>query len=145
MKKIILICASALFLSACADKQKYEEIVLSQMKVEQDLIDYKIDPAHMTKCVVELSTKSMPGLFPFDPDRMTAYKNYTKMLSMSTVKDKQKMLEELRSTFGSPKELANAHSNYTESVMNCLSSIVMESEDEELEAGKPEGEKKVEG
>ena len=101
------------------------------MQTEQDLKDYNIDPEHMTECVVDLSSKDMPGAFAYDPDRLTAYQNYTKMLSMSTAKDKQGKLEELRSLFGSPRDLANAHANYTESVMNCLASIIMESEGEE--------------
>ncbi|MCK5829417.1 MAG: hypothetical protein KAH20_03865 [Methylococcales bacterium] len=138
MKKILLICASTLFLTACADKQKYTDAVLEQMKTEKDLKDYNIDPEYMTKCVVELSSNGMPGAFPLDPARLTSYQNYTKMLSMSTAEDKQSMLEELRSTFGSPAELASAHSNYTESVMNCIASIIVESEDsqekEELKA-----------
>ena len=134
MKKLLLICASALFLTACADKNNFEQAVLAEMQNEQDLKDYKIDPERMMKCVVELSSKKMPGMFPVDPERMTAYQNYTKMLSMSSTEDKQKKLEELRSLFGSPRELASAHSNYTESVMNCLASIIMESETEAKEA-----------
>jgi len=130
MKKIILICASTLFLTACADKQNYEEAVLTQMQTEQDLKDYNIDPEKMVECVVDLSSKKMPGLFPYDPVKLTAYQNYATMLSMSTAEDKQSKLEELRSLFGSPRELAMAHANYTESVMNCLAAIIMESEDE---------------
>ena len=140
MKKLILICASTLFLTACADKQQYEEAVLTQMQTEQDLKDYNIDPEHMTNCVVDLSSKNMPGVFAYDPDRLTAYQNYTSMLSMSTTKDKQSKLEELRSLFGSPRDLANAHANYTESVMNCLASIIMESESEEKAKNKDEDE-----
>lgn len=136
MKKILLICASALLMSGCAEKKEYEQAVLTQMQTEQDLKDYKIDPEHMTECVVELSSKDMPGVFAYDPAKLTAYKNYAQMLSMSTTVDKQKKLEELRSLFGSPKELAQAHANYTESVMNCLSSIIMESEDAEKAKGK---------
>jgi hypothetical protein len=131
MKKILLICAIALSLTACADKQQYEETVLAEMKKDPDVKDYKILPEDMARCVVELSSKKMPGLFPFDPDRLTAYKNYTKMLSMSTVKDKEGMLKELRENFGSPKALADAHSNYTESMMNCMASTLMRTEDVE--------------
>ena len=130
MKKLILICASTLFLTACADKQKYEEAILTQMQTEQDLKDYNIDPEKMVDCVVDLSSKKMPGIFAYDPDRLTAYQNYATMLSMSTAEDKQSKLEELRSLFGSPRELAKAHANYTESVMNCLAAIIMESEGE---------------
>lgn len=128
MKKILLICASTLLLTACTDKQEYTDAVLAEMKTEKDLKDYNIDPEQMTECVVKLSSEGMPGAFPLDPIRLTSYQNYAKMLSMSTVEDKQSMLEELRSVFGSPAELASAHSNYTESVMNCIASIIMESE-----------------
>ena len=131
MKKILLICASTLLLTACADKQNYEAAVLAEMQTEKDIADYKIDPERMRDCVVDLSMGGMPGLFPLDPVRLTAYQNYTKMLSMRTVEDKKSMLEELRTVFGSPKELAAAHSNFTESVMNCMASIIMESEDAE--------------
>jgi len=130
MKKILLLCTSALFLTACADKQQYEAAVLAEMQGEKDLKDYKLAPEQMTECVVDLSSEKMPGAFAFDPARLTAYQNYTKMLSMHTVKDKQKMLEELRHVFGSPKDLAEAHSNYTESVMDCLAAIIKKSEPE---------------
>lgn len=136
MKKILLICASTLLLTACADKQEYTDAVLAQMKTEKDLKDYNIDPEHMTTCVVDLSSKGMPGSFPLDPAKLTSYQNYTKMLSMDTVEDKQGMLEELRSVFGSPTELAAAHNNYTKSVMDCIAAILMEPEknlDEEAE------------
>ena len=144
MKKILLICVSTLLLTACADKQEYEEAVLAQMKTDKDLADYNIDPEKMRDCVVDLSIKGMPGAFPLDPVRLTSYQNYTKMLSMRTIEDKQGMLEELRKVFGSPKELAAAHSNFTESMMNCMASILMKSEDEEKAKGTEDTEEKVE-
>ena len=130
MKKLLLICTTALFLTACADKANYEAAVLEEMKNEKDLVDYKLDPEEMAKCVVDLSSKAMPGIFPFDPDRLSSYQKYTKMITMRTVEDKQKMLEELRTLFGSPKELADAHSNYTISVMDCMGAIIKKSEPE---------------
>lgn len=139
MIKILLLCISALLLSSCADKEQYRQAILAQMQNEQDVKDYKIDPEKMAKCVLDLSAKKMPGGFPLDPDRMMAYRNYSKMLSMSTAKDKKKTFDELRTTFGSPRELAEAHSNYTESVMNCFTAILMESDDptKSEEAAKP--------
>lgn len=128
MKKLLLICTAALFLTACSDKQAYEAAILAEMQQEKDIKDYKLDPQEMTDCVLELSAKEMPGVFPFDPDRLSSYQKYTKMLTMRTVKDKQKMLEELRTLFGSPKELAAAHSIYTISVMDCLAGIIKKSE-----------------
>ncbi len=128
MKKFLLVLGVASFLAGCSDKQHYEEAVLEQMKSEKDVADYKIDPQHMTDCVVDLTAKNMPGMFPFDPDRMTAYQNYTKMLNLHKSEDPKKTLEELRQDFGSPKALSDAHANYTESIMNCYAAIIMEKE-----------------
>lgn len=130
MKKIALFGLSALMLTGCADKNQYEQAVLEQMQADKDIKDYKIEPQHMADCVVDLSSKKMPGLFPLDPARLTAYRNYSKMLTLTDAEDQQKTLEDLRTSFGSPQSLADAHRNYTESVMNCLSAIVMESEEE---------------
>lgn len=133
MKKILLTCFgfATLFLTACADKEAYEQAVLAEMTAEQDVKDYKLDPGEMTKCVVDHTAEKMPGLFPFDPDRLMTYQNYTKMLSMNTVEDKKKAFEELRTVFGSPKALADAHGNYTQSIMDCITAILAQTEDKE--------------
>lgn len=124
MKKLLLMGVFILFLSACADKQQYEQAVLTEMQAEQDVKDYEIDPEKMAECVVDLSSKAMPGVFDLDPDRLLAYQHYTKMLSMGTTKDKQKLLEELRSSFGSRSALAAAHKNFAQSVLDCYSAII---------------------
>lgn len=128
MKKTILILFSVLFLSACADKENYQKAVLEQMQSDQDVKDYKIDPEYITRCIVESSSKNMPGLFPFDPERLTAYRNYVKMLDLKTSKDPKAVMDQLRKDFGSPKALAEAHTNYTESVMECISAVSTEAE-----------------
>jgi len=133
MKKILLIITMPFLLISCTEKQDYKEAVLEQMKNEQDLKDYHIDPEVMTDCVVDLSSEKMPGFNAIDPYKREAYRNYITMLSMSTAEDKQAKLKELRSLFGSPKKLANAHSNYTESVMDCLASIIAKSEEAQKE------------
>ncbi len=43
--------------------------------------------------------------------------------------DFKKALDELRNDFGSPQALNEAHSNYTESLMECYSAVISESED----------------
>lgn len=128
MKKLLLILISALLLPACADKNQYEQAVLEQMQKEQDVKDYKISHEEMAKCIVDMTSDNMPGIFAYDPKRMTAYRNYTKMLTLDKSADPKKTLEELRNDFGSAKELANAHTNYTESLMDCLSVILIKSE-----------------
>lgn len=129
MKKLLLISLSALLLPACADKNQYEQAVLEQMQKEQDIKDYKITPEYMTKCVVDTTSQNMPGIFAFDPKRLTAYRNYTKMLTLAKSEDPKKTLEELRTAFGSAKDLADAHTNYTESLMECYSAVISESEE----------------
>ena len=128
MKKLLLISLSALLLPACADKNQYEQAVLEQMKKEPDIKDYNITPEYMTKCVVDTTSQNMPGIFPFDPKRLMAYRNYTKMLTLTNSADPKKTLEELRADFGSAKDLAEAHTNYTESLMECYSAVISESE-----------------
>ncbi len=128
MKKLLLISLSVLLLPACADKNQYEQAVLEQMQKEADIKDYKITPEYMTKCVVDTTSQNMPGIFAFDPTRMTAYRNYAKMLTLTNSTDPKKTLEELRVEFGSAKNLAEAHTNYTESLMECYSAVISESE-----------------
>lgn len=131
MKKQLLILLCALLLTACADKEKYEQVVLEKMQKEQDIKDYKISPEDMTQCVVAQTTDKMPGIFAFDPARLTAYRNYARMLSSETVKDPKAELEQLRKDFGSPQALAEAHGNYTESVVECYSVAVSKTEETE--------------
>ena len=123
MKKF-LIYITLVTLVGCAEKQEYEQAVVEQMKQEKDIKDYKIEPEEMAKCVVETTSNNMPGLFTVDPTRLSSYKNYTKMLTLNSSSDPKKTLDELRKDFGDAKKLADAHANYTESVLNCMSGLV---------------------
>lgn len=128
MNKLLLISLSALLLSACADKKQYEQAVLEQLQKEQDVKDYKIAPERITQCVVDTTSSKMPGAFNLDPKRMTAFRNYAKMLNLTKSEDPKKTLEELRNDFGGAKELSDAHTNYTESVMSCFEAMLAETE-----------------
>lgn len=123
MKKILIVITTML-LVGCAEKAEYEQAVLQQMKEDKDINDYKINPEKMVECVVVTSSKDMPGLVSFDPAKREAYRKYTKMLKLNANKDPKTTLDELRNEFGSPKALAEAHANYAESVVECLSGLV---------------------
>jgi len=123
MNKLLVILAM-LVMAGCAEKEEYENVILGQMKQDKDIIDYGIEPEIMTKCVVSKSSDNMPGLFLLDPQRRQAYKNYVKMLDLNKSTDPKKTLDELRESFGDPKKLAEAHSNYVESVVECMSGLV---------------------
>ncbi len=130
MKRIIILTVSAILLTGCADKKQYEEAILEEMNKEADIKDYKLSPEYMAKCVFEKTAANMPGVVAFDPDRMQAFRNYAKMLTLSKSADPKKTLDELRTDFGSPKALAEAHTNYTESLVECYATVISESEEE---------------
>ncbi len=124
MKKIILLTLLATALSGCADRDQYEQAILIDIDKDQDIKDYKLGVEDMASCIVEQSAKNMPGMFPLDPDRMMAYRNYAKMLTLKESEDPQKTLEELKVSFGSAKAMSDAHNNYTQSVMSCVETLV---------------------
>lgn len=132
MKKLLLFSLSALLLSGCTDKNNYEAAVLSELQRSAktaDAKDYKVPSEKMATCIVETSSQNMPGLFDLDPARLTAYRNYTKMLTLAESKDPKKTMDELQQDFGSTKELIAARSNYTESELDCLATFVANSEE----------------
>lgn len=131
MKKYLLIPLCVLLLPACADKAQYEQAVLEQMQKEQDVKDYKIDPQDMTDCVVEGTSQKMPGVFALDPTRLTAYRNYAKMLNVTKSKDPKTELSQLRNDFGSPQALTEAHNNYTGAIVECYSIVISKKEEPE--------------
>ncbi len=130
MKKLLLIFLFTLILSACADKNQYQEAVLVEMQKEQDIKDYEINPEHITDCIVDLSSKKMLGVFPFDPARMMAYRNYTTMLTLTQSVDPKETLAKLIKDFGSAKDLLNARINYSESISTCIASMITSTEPE---------------
>jgi PBP1b-binding outer membrane lipoprotein LpoB len=134
MKRLLFILLLALFLSSCADKNQYRDAVLAEMKKEQDIKDYNIDPEKMTDCVVDLSSKKMAGFFSFDPSRMTAYRHYTTMLTLTQSENPKEMLVALMNNFGSSKALLKARVNYTESIANCIASTIAQLEQPTKEA-----------
>lgn len=123
MKKFFLLSLSILLLAGCSEKQAYEQALLEQMQKEPDVKDYKISPEDMAKCVFNTTSGNMPGFFTYDPYRRLTYDRYAKMLTAAKAPDPKKAFEELKTLFGSPKKLAEAHTNYTESVLECYSLI----------------------
>lgn len=131
MKKLLLLSIAILTLSGCSDKNNYEAAVLTDLKREatKDPKDYNVDPEKMATCIVKISSENMRGLFEFDPERLMAYRNYAKMLSVPQAADPKKTMEELRNDFGSAQELSAARSNYIESQMECLATFVASSDE----------------
>jgi hypothetical protein len=133
MKKLLLLSLAALLLSGCADKNNYEAAIIANLKSDQKnqgAKDYKLPVEKMAACIVDSTSKNMAGIFAYDPTRMMAYRNYTKMLTLTESADPKKTLEELRTDFGDAKKLMEARSNYTESELECLTLFVANTEAE---------------
>lgn len=138
MKKFFSVAVSVLLLAGCSEKKAYEQALLEQMQKEQDVKDYNIAPEEMAKCMFENTSEKMPGFFTYDPYRRLTYERYAKMLNASKAPDPKKALDDLAKEFGSPKKLAEAHSLYTESIMDCYALINDKRLVAEPDAAKPE-------
>jgi len=145
MKKLFLFPFCILLLVACSEKNAYETALLENVNKEQDIKDYQIPPEDMVKCIFNTTSANMPGFATYDPYRRAAYDKYAKMLSIDKAPDPKKALAEVTDLFGSPKKMAEAHTNYTESVMECYSVITDTRPDKEPETKKePQKEPPVE-
>lgn len=131
MKKILLISLSVLTLVACSEKEQYQQTVLEAVSNDPDIKSYHLDPEAITECIVELSSKKMDGFAPFEPMRKAAYKGYTKMISLKKSEKPEEVLKELQESFGSARGLADAHRNYSESYLECISTITNRALDEQ--------------
>ncbi len=123
MKKIILISLSALSLIACSEKEQYQQAVFEQVSHDEDIKSYHLDPESITECIVDLSSKKMPGLAPFEPIRKAAYRSYTKMISLKKSESPAEVLKELKADFGTARGLADAHRNYSEAYLECIATV----------------------
>lgn len=123
MKKIYIITLSALLLIACSEQQEYKQIVRQQISNDPDIQSYHLDVEKITHCIVDLSSKKMPGFVPFEPIRKATYKGYSKMLAIKTSEKPAEFLAELHQIFGSKKALADAHRNYSKSYFECISTM----------------------
>lgn len=136
MKKIFIIGLSAIFLVACSEQEEYRKTVLEQINNDPDIKSYHLDPETITDCIVDLSSKKMPGFAPFEPIRKDAYKGYTKMIAIKHSQNPEQVLKELRDSFGSARGLADAHRNYSESYLECISTVtnrVLDDQEEQEE------------
>jgi len=132
MKKLALISLSVLTLTACSDRDEYKQTIFDLVSSDDDIRTYHLDPQTVADCIFDLSSKNMPGVLPFEPRRQKTYAGYTKMISLKTSKNPAEVLSELRESFGSAKGLSEAHMNYSESYLECISTVTnMELDEEE--------------
>ncbi len=139
MKQWIVIGAlvAAGMLTGCEQRNQFQEAVLKKMQQDSDVTDYKLAPDDMTKCVVDKVSRNMPGLFPLDPRRLEAYQHYQQMLDLPESENPQQTLNDLRTVFGSPQALADAHRNYAKGFMDCLTELIAQRDQDLTERLRP--------
>ena len=123
MNKIITLGLATLLLTACSEQEEYTQAVLEALSNDPDIKSYHLDPITVTDCIVDLSSKKMPGFSPFEPIRKASYVSYTKMIALKKSEKPQDVLNELQESFGSPQKLSEAHRNYSQSYLECISTI----------------------
>lgn len=125
MKKLILICLSTALLAGCfEEKEKFQVAVFEELKNDQDIKDYALDPGEMSQCVVDIASKHMPGFFAYDPQREPFYAGYTKLIKLKSAENPKDVLAELREIFGPGDAVTKAQLNYSESVFACFQNLV---------------------
>lgn len=122
MKKIIMAALTAAMLSACSagpEQVSLKEALVSKLKDDPDLKDYKIEPAEVADCVVKAITDSLPG-FPGDPKRAKFYEAYAKFVAVKSPGDAESATNEYKDLFGSVIQAREAAVSVTDHIMGCM-------------------------
>lgn len=131
MKKLLFaICAFSL-LAACTTKEQtgLREVLIERFKDDQDLKDYKLDPAGVADCVVKEIAESLPG-FAGDPRRDRYFEAYAHFLSVKSPGDAEKAIADFQELFGSAKKAREAATSISDHIMTCMGKAIESAEAE---------------
>lgn len=124
MKQLLIIIFTLLLTGCFEEKQQFQQAVLTELKADQDIKDYSLDPDEMSQCVFDTASGNMPGVFSFEPQRQPIYAGYTKLIELKTAENPEATLKELQDIFGPGDAVAKAQRNYSESVFQCFQNLV---------------------
>ncbi|MGZ8217099.1 hypothetical protein [Methylomagnum sp.] len=125
MKKLLLTICAVLALAGCSTKEKtgLKEVLIEKFKDDQDLKDYKLDPAVVAECVVGEISGALPG-FAGDPRRAQFFEAYTRFISVKSPGDAEKAITDYQGLFGSAKKAREAANSVTDHVMTCMGKAI---------------------
>ncbi|HLF96145.1 MAG TPA: hypothetical protein VI457_03295 [Methylococcaceae bacterium] len=126
MKKLLPVLAALLTLAACGHKEKLslEEALLANLKNDQDLKDYKLDPQEVADCAMEAISDSLP-VMPTDPRRAQYFEAYAQFLSSpSSPEEAHRMIEGQKELFGSVQAARQAALSITDHIMTCMGLLI---------------------
>lgn len=125
MKKLIVLFLAALVLSACAKKEKtgLRDVLAQRFSEDQDLKDYKLDPAEVADCVIDEISSTLPG-FAGDPRRDEFFKAYEKFFNVKSAADAEASVNEFERLFGSRQKAREAALGVTDHIMTCMGKAI---------------------
>jgi endonuclease III len=124
-KKLLIAVLSALLLPGCATKEQTDlkQALVDKFKDDQDLKDYKLDPADVAECVVKEIGSSLP-VFGADPRRAKYFEAYARFLSVKSSGEAEKSVAEFQQLFGSAKKAQQAAASVTDHIMTCMGKAI---------------------
>jgi hypothetical protein len=128
IKKLLVVCCTVLLLIACSSQEQKDlrEALVSKLKDDSDLKDYKLEPATIADCVVGEITADLPG-FPGDPQRERFYQAYVHFVNVKSPADADKSITDYQDLFGSVKQAREAATNITNHIMTCMGQAIEKS------------------
>jgi hypothetical protein len=113
-------------LSACGSSKEQldlKEALLSKLKDDSDLKDYKLDPSDIADCIVDEITDSLPGIVG-DPRRPRFLEAYAKFIAVKSPSDAEMAAETYKDLFGSAQQAREAGLGVTDYIMSCIGAAV---------------------
>lgn len=125
MKKLLIAISVVLLLAGCSSKEQtgLKEALVERFKDDQDLKDYKLEPANIADCVVKEITAGIPG-FPGDPRRDRFFEAYARFVGVRSPGDADKAITDYQDLFGSAKKAREAANTITDHVMTCMGKAI---------------------
>lgn len=125
MKKLIVLLVAALAFTACAKKEKtgLKDVLIQRFSEDQDLKDYKLDPADVADCVIDEISSTLPG-FAGDPRRDEYFKAYEKFFDVKSATDAEASINEFERLFGSRQKAREAALGITDHIMTCMGKAI---------------------
>ena len=137
MKKILILTMASIALIGCGKKEKtgLRDVLIERFKDDQDLKDYKLDPAVVADCVVDEISGSLPG-FAGDPRRAEFFDAYARFLNVKSSADAEKSIADLEKLFGTKQRAREAATSITDHIMTCMG--------KSIDGGPTEGQRAIE-
>jgi hypothetical protein len=125
MKKLAIAILALSALAGCSTKEQtgLRDVLIEKFKDDQDLKDYKLDPADVADCVVKEITDTLPG-FAGDPRRDQYFQAYTRFLNVKSPADAEKAITDYQELFGSAKKAREAATSITDHIMTCMGKAI---------------------